>query len=358
MQDPDDQGNLPAELVDVSRTLARLLRHDRTLVDENGWCSVKELKLLPDLFGISSQDVEIIVKESYSKSQPRFELETRHQEMYLRAAHKRTIGVFNSRDEEPRDRRELRERREPRDLWAKDSPTRAGRGVARSNLETPPARGCNPDSGQMTPPPTNMPAMPGTRDWLDPNARSPSPSKSSQAKSSPEASDPWRNGVADPWKKNRPPGREAPKARRSPIQEPLIDLMSADVQQIELAEVPVFPTPQVYDISTGDMESTASAADSEALYLNLGVVEEPQASAAEALVAAEADEVDEAPKISNLGNYWKQYLHEDSSKGTWWWCETTEAMFEDSSPEPWVQYEDPEGRPYWCNEETEEFFYL
>jgi len=95
-QDPDDQGNMPIELLSLSRNLARLLRHRSAqqglLVNEEGWVEVRRILTLPEFRSATVDDIVIVVSESFSKRTKRFELQEVAGTTCVRAAHKR--GFF------------------------------------------------------------------------------------------------------------------------------------------------------------------------------------------------------------------------------------------------------------------------
>lgn len=88
---------MPSQLLALSRSLARVLRHDLHLLsaDEDGWCPLDEVLQLPEVTGWSEWDLETVIQESFSKDRPRFEMETRSDGRWVRATHKhssRTSG--------------------------------------------------------------------------------------------------------------------------------------------------------------------------------------------------------------------------------------------------------------------------
>lgn len=93
-QDPQDRGNLSERLVPLSRALARVLRHYATSlglrVEEGGWCNLEELLASSDLKGWNEEDVREVIRESFSKDKPRFELKDEGG-AWIRATHKHTI---------------------------------------------------------------------------------------------------------------------------------------------------------------------------------------------------------------------------------------------------------------------------
>jgi len=92
--DPADRGDLPEHLLPLSRKLAQRLRYKASylrsqgiVMDQNGWVQVTEV--LADMEGFDVQDLRQVVKESYSKDQPRFETREQDGRLQIRAAHKR-----------------------------------------------------------------------------------------------------------------------------------------------------------------------------------------------------------------------------------------------------------------------------
>lgn len=102
--DPEDQGCLPEDLIWLSRTLARVLRHGAgefgfTLDGTERWLKVSEILSHEKFAGHTEDDVKLVVKESYSKDKPRFELKD-ERGLWIRASHKpsrsgRTAGHGN-----------------------------------------------------------------------------------------------------------------------------------------------------------------------------------------------------------------------------------------------------------------------
>ena len=94
-QDSRDLGNLPDHLVPLSLHMMNVLRRDRKglWTDSSGWVSLRRLLQLNRFAHFSCADIETVVQESYSKSRPRFEMQSRFGEIYVRAAHKRIVEL-------------------------------------------------------------------------------------------------------------------------------------------------------------------------------------------------------------------------------------------------------------------------
>ena len=94
MQDPEDQGNLPANLISLSRLLARTLRHASELqncMDDEGWVLIESLCALPDMRNINLPDLRVVVEESFSKRKARFQLRVEGDTQWIRATHRHTV---------------------------------------------------------------------------------------------------------------------------------------------------------------------------------------------------------------------------------------------------------------------------
>lgn len=98
--DPEDAGNLPPQLLPLSRDLARLLRHQapqRGLECRcdggGGWARMADLLRLEDLRRWTEADVFQVVRESFSKDRPRFELaeDAESKVIWIRATHKHSL---------------------------------------------------------------------------------------------------------------------------------------------------------------------------------------------------------------------------------------------------------------------------
>lgn len=97
--DPADAGDLPTRLLPLSRDLGRLLRYKDGLLrsrgiemDREGWVQLTEVLALPDFDGFDVRDVRMVVDQSFSKDQPRFEIRSdEDNRLQIRAAHKRPV---------------------------------------------------------------------------------------------------------------------------------------------------------------------------------------------------------------------------------------------------------------------------
>ncbi|CAK9018971.1 unnamed protein product [Durusdinium trenchii] len=100
--DPDDQGDLPDRLMPLSRLMGKLLRYKPdyfrrmgVVMDADGWVPLTELLSLDDFVDFAAADVREVVKESYSKDQPRFECREQGGRLEIRALHKRAAVRFS-----------------------------------------------------------------------------------------------------------------------------------------------------------------------------------------------------------------------------------------------------------------------
>lgn len=353
--DPEDQGNLPNELIPVSRSLARLLRYGRDVqLDKDGWAAVSDVLSSYEMNGVSRQDLETVVKESFSKSIPRFEMNDLGGKFYIRAGHKRGVSYD-----------EILHKAE----WTPPST----RYDAFKDLQQ--------DDGFETPPPPER-AMREDPPFLDLDDRPAKPPQKAVApspasKENSWASDPWTGKGADPWSctTQAQKAQKAPTTVQSSVQmrKQVVFADSEEVSQPSPSSPsfvndlmnldPVGIVPEVKDSRNSLLEVFIGDAEEQEL--------DDSAAAATAAVyelqSLQADKTSEANSkteehqigVSNVaGKVWEQFEHQDPSKGTWWWCEKSQEALLECDPGPWSQYEEPESkRPYWHNEKTEEFFY-
>merc|ERR1719443_142727 len=83
--DARDEGDLPEHLMPLSRGMARILRHvgpgmGITFVTlgegrPGHWCAVEAMLRQRDLQRFTAEQVRLVVRESFSKDKPRFEIE-------------------------------------------------------------------------------------------------------------------------------------------------------------------------------------------------------------------------------------------------------------------------------------------
>lgn len=99
-QDPRDLGNLPSHLLPLSRDLAHFLRHcagkdEFPCLNPQGWIAVRILQTLRfrTLHHVSNEDLDIVVRESYSKQKRRFEFRDNRGEKEIRAVHNHSLNV-------------------------------------------------------------------------------------------------------------------------------------------------------------------------------------------------------------------------------------------------------------------------
>lgn len=78
-----DEGNLPKQWEQLSRWLARFLRHEAQVTDD-GWFRMSDLMVHDSMKRYSVQDVQLVVQKSCRGTRPRFEI----QDGYIRAAPK------------------------------------------------------------------------------------------------------------------------------------------------------------------------------------------------------------------------------------------------------------------------------
>jgi len=95
-----DQGNLPQRLEGLSRTLAMLLRHRGNFLgmqfQEDGFVRLSDLMQveIPEIQRAQFEDIEVVVRESYSGDHPRFEfMEEQPGVWYIRATDKHTLTI-------------------------------------------------------------------------------------------------------------------------------------------------------------------------------------------------------------------------------------------------------------------------
>ena len=92
--DARDEGNLPEHLAPLSRGMARILRHagpSKGISFRGPWCAVDAMLQQRDLQRFTPEQVRHVVKESFSKDRPRFELAWQENTEYVRATHKHTV---------------------------------------------------------------------------------------------------------------------------------------------------------------------------------------------------------------------------------------------------------------------------
>ncbi|CAK9108498.1 unnamed protein product [Durusdinium trenchii] len=88
--DPDDQGDLAPV-----GTRGDLTGRSVEVMDADGWVPLTELLSLDDFVDFAAADVREVVKESYSKDQPRFECREQGGRLEIRALHKRAAVRFS-----------------------------------------------------------------------------------------------------------------------------------------------------------------------------------------------------------------------------------------------------------------------
>lgn len=364
--DPEDQGNLPEELISISRALAGLLRHNKdVMIDNDGWVLLADVMKMREMIGTTRMDIGVIVKESFSKSMPRFQLEKRDADTYIRAAHKRSAGGWDKKDFNQNSYNYNNEK------WEETTPPSS----RWSHLKVLQDFDALPDGPQTPPPPMPGYGIAPVHLDLDPKptekppklAGSPgSRSGSSQAGScSPpdnttEAQDPWVNGLKfDPWgarARTRDPKNKEEKAKLTKVRfEHTVSSPGAKEPCLLDMDFPTCDTtarsPMDFFIGDGEDEdsSTAEAAAADFDIMSIKLEEDKVSEAA----------VSKAKGVSNInGRLWVQYEHEDSTKGTWWWCEEIQESLLECTPGAWTQYEEPQsGSSFWCNAVTNEFFY-
>lgn len=391
--DPEDQGSLPPDLVPLSRQLAKVLRHDLRFLpaDEDGWCPVDAVLRLPECQGWLESDLDDVVRESFSKSKPRFEMERRGDRgQWIRATHKhsfRCVKPGHTPAALPAPHR-IPTHRES--LPASDL-AEADRGVSKQ------------------PPPMVHKAPPPVFD---------------ETAEVDQGSDPWVNGC-DPWAKAKavsprqdarvvPPrcqlAKEAQLTERTNHQEPKVippriqaaqDARPSEQAITHDAKVvpPRWPSKEEAalaasqqaakraDVGSRTEASTRVTAESpreelapdgasqvlmpQAFFIgededdvdeeqgDLGLEADGQAQSSSKPAPAAAEEM--RAGRSSLGVTWQQFgIPEEQGGGSWWHCarqDGQEDYFLEKSPAPWVQYAEASGRRYWWNAQTDEFFY-
>lgn len=400
--DPLDEGNLPPELLPLSRNLARLLRHSWTEQglgrDGEGWMRLDEIQKLEGFTQYTLQNFRTVVEESYSHDFKRFEVEMKDDgKRWIRARHKRSSG-FGTRENTPPP---LRNVAVP-PLQVPDRPP-----PRRSDPDDQPAR-C------LTPPPPEIRDVRSTvgparvsaaMRFLDGSPADPEPvpvrrkSGSSDATSEP---DPWQSGE-DPWAKKV--GDEKHRLRRAAGAKNKSVPTTAPETKPQAEAVPPPPGPPVDD---GDSPraperftiSTPSDSDSEVqedreprsprnsggvdLEVSKAESAERSATAARSEVQApptaepettpcltpEGDEETMKPQpeetpstghVSSTGDSWQSFLNpEGDLQRLYWWCQRqdgAEDFFFEDEPGAWCKCIDQgSGEPMWYNSETEEYF--
>lgn len=403
--DPEDQGRLPPELVPLSRSLAMVLRHQlyHLPADEECWCPVDDVLRLPECEGWSLDDIDIIVRESFSKSRPRFEMDKRPDgRLWMRATHKHSGGG-------ERPHRRNHGRALPAPSWNSTEPPRGYTGERHAKL---------PPTANRAPPPVpddTDSGYPGPAEPASASAKRPPPkppvSESARTEGG-AASDPWEGG-SDPWSKSSsrprevvPPPRPAAKedCTQPRVVPPRRDRQEAAkvvpprwrgteaeaaasedrppakvapvTQRETAAGKPDVPLPQVAEEGVGPpTASSQAAAATQPQTFFIGEAEEEESVEAENLPtgadtkpqmedACAAGPVEEKPPVgcsSSGSTIWQQFgLPQEQGGGSWWHCvrkDGQEDYFLESSPAPWAQFAEPGGRQYWWNGDTDEFFY-
>jgi len=100
---PMDEGNLPKRLEHLSRTMARVLRHSGP-IGPDGWCPLSDLMKVSEMAGWPKEDIVMVVKESFSKNRPRFELKDEDCKpgTLIRATHKHSCRITGQQRFPPR----------------------------------------------------------------------------------------------------------------------------------------------------------------------------------------------------------------------------------------------------------------
>ena len=97
MDDGINRGNLPANLISLSRLMAKILRHETELEDCKdcgGWVPLDMLLRHPEMRNITLPDLRVVVEESYSRDRKRFELQLREDAQWIRATHRHSVSGY------------------------------------------------------------------------------------------------------------------------------------------------------------------------------------------------------------------------------------------------------------------------
>lgn len=400
--DPADQGNLPAELIPASRQLARLLRYQNDVkMDKDGWVALPEV--LKQMDNCTKQDIDVIVRESFSKNIPRFEMDDRAGRAWIRAAHKRLATENEFKSYRPYDR--------PHDTKYEKQERNDNNSRFKALAEL------HPDGPPGTPPPpagqgyqalgkwsldddtlpSALPASNPPSNYRDSKSQAGSSSRSDAQ----EVSDPWHKKDIDPWSHlTQKPDKWGERASRGPFTPKKVGFaeVNSPKDSVSLIDLDISPN-EVKEQSTADAllevfnigdaedhDSVAAASTADAYECPFEAATSAEASSggkwkdwvdfdaqksaeptepaepaepAEPMPAEPAAAESRAIGVSSIaGNVWEKFLHEDESNGCWWWCEKAQSAFSEREPGLWTQYLDEiTERKYWYNSDTEEHFF-
>eukprot|EP00418_Pyrodinium_bahamense_P092356 CAMPEP_0179047840 /NCGR_PEP_ID=MMETSP0796-20121207/19404_1 /TAXON_ID=73915 /ORGANISM="Pyrodinium bahamense, Strain pbaha01" /LENGTH=312 /DNA_ID=CAMNT_0020744297 /DNA_START=65 /DNA_END=1003 /DNA_ORIENTATION=+ len=304
--DPRDEGALPRRLLPLSRTMARVLRHSGPgaglAIDEEGWCSVAALMRMRELAGWAEADLRTVVKESFSKTRPRFELkQSGEKDMFIRATHKHTCidGVTIPGLPDPN----VEEKRE----------------TAASNSRAPASRARDSAAYRSAPP---------LRVATPQNATGHTARQAPQGSTKEERAE-YAKDISNAW---------APESSSKP---------SSISRQRDQEQAAAAPSQEAKETKEAKEEKEAKEA-----------TEEKEAKEAKETASGTASESAHAVTSSQWRTWSRYRLPEQDGGGFWWTC-SAEEWFTEVAPEPWVKYRDPEmEKVYWYSSATEEWFYV
>eukprot|EP00929_Paragymnodinium_shiwhaense_P103225 TRINITY_DN6655_c0_g1_i1.p1 TRINITY_DN6655_c0_g1~~TRINITY_DN6655_c0_g1_i1.p1 ORF type:complete len:400 (-),score=72.62 TRINITY_DN6655_c0_g1_i1:278-1477(-) len=333
VQDPNDAGNLPQNLLEMSRRLAKVLRHESLELglepDPDGFVEVDKIMNLPEFMSYSDRDLEVVVQESFSKHKPRFLLQNREDNsVWIRATHRHTGGG----------------------IGAPPPPFLSGEGpMAISNGAPAALPALSAPSGSPPPllpaleelPPV-IPALEVPRSEEAPVPAVATGSTATPAKDVVVDDDPWARGIGPVTTFARATGSGNSGLGIAAAPAPAKPAAAVSAAGWINGHTPDHASPQV----TNGVASN-------------GVVSEAAAATAAADPPRGHDLV-EAVSLP-FGRHWTRHLVPRTTDQCWWSCtEEFNRSFKEATAEKagWATYwDDTTNRQYWFHEESQEFFY-
>lgn len=332
-RDPEDMGNLPGHLEGMSRTLARILRHAAPQVGirlhgDAGWCRLDNVLQLPDFKSFSEGDVEEVVRESYSKDRPRFELKLEDGFSWIRATHKHTTGAAGAIAKAERAA-----------IKALEAPVEPGM----------PAR--SEDTGQAyssLPVKSELNGSGGLADAGEGCSDSTAEYKSTAYRDIQRGPCSFGDQQGFSHRKGHQPRIVPPRWQTAPGVVPPRAPLTLVEQGVETSSSSK-DFPNASALERRDASEVTQAEHSEPQWPSWAEV-----AAAPSEVAAAPSEAAAAPSTTKPP--WQKFQGVED-QGCWWWLEETNEWFMEDSPGDWTRYVDPETtHVYWWRDDENWFW--
>lgn len=359
-----DVGNLDPRLMPLSRNLARILRHAAkdfglkidTSGPDGGWCKLHDLFAQTQIgwTGFTEDDVREVVRESFSGTRPRFEINETAGCLWIRATHKHSITGLKSETPAqaapaaPLPRRGV-DGSKP--MATGNTPLKATENQPGSASSTSALTGCKDDVG---------PALKALESAICKAKSAPSlPSSMTEGPQLPALSgsrtaDPWMDG-ADPWATSKPSGgvgdvatptrngHKGPECRSIPG----MSASQSGGRQAEERGAPKVNFALPVEVASCGPEATSFDASKT----------EIQTDAKGEATSQHVEPADVEIQEPAEAMVWQKYAVETGSNAFWWWCESLGQGFVESRPESWTRYAAPDSKlTYWWKDDDTWFW--